>query len=260
MGTIADNNKTWYELENEDAFWESGDPDRAVYRFVPFDILLQLFNERRLYLVKTTSWEDVYENFIFKEKVFRGGKTRKMDNVANQFYGQCWTYKKTSDALWRIYSPDRKSVRIKTRQGKLERALSESKYVDSSVSGRVRYFPQSKIEDDIRDLPTITEDKFLSLLLQSLFVKRNSFSHESEFRLICFAEKQKDNTDSSSIQIPINPYDLVESVYFDPRAEDVYVKRCTQILVDAFSYPAKQIKKSGLYSFRPQTIIYTEKD
>lgn len=254
-----DKNKTWYAFDNEDAFLESGDPDKAIYRFVPFDILLQMLNEKRLYLAKTVLWEDVYENFIFKEKVFCGGKAKQMEKIAGQFYGQCWTYKKSSDALWRIYSPDRKSVRIKTRQGKLAQALSESGYAGPSVSGKVRYFPQSKIEADIRNLPTISADKFVTLAIQSLFVKRNSFSHESEFRLICFTDKRT-AIDALVIPIPINPQELIEGVYFDPRAEDAYVNRCTKILVNAFSYPAKQIKKSKLYSFNTQTINYIEKD
>ena len=34
--------------------------------------------------------------------------------IASCTVGQCWTYEKDSDAMWRIYSPDRQGVMIET--------------------------------------------------------------------------------------------------------------------------------------------------
>lgn len=42
----------------------------------------------------------------------------------SDFYGQCWTLKSTSDAMWRIYSPKKDAVRVRTTIRKLAESLS----------------------------------------------------------------------------------------------------------------------------------------
>lgn len=251
-------NRPWYRLDDEDAIFDIGDPNKAVYRFVPFDVLLQMFNEEKIVLVKTASWEDVYENFIFKENVRCKGKDVVLSRAAGLLYGQCWTFKMSSDAMWRIYSPDKKSVRIKTTVKKLDQIEPDEKHSGVLVCGKVRYYPQPIIEEDIRTLPTLTKDEFLTLSIQSLFVKRNSFSHESEFRLVYVADEKSESTVDNVKSFSINPHELIESVMFDPRATDDYVERCTKILVDVFSFPARKIRKSSLYLFNRQEIDYTD--
>lgn len=98
---------------------EKGDTGQSIFRIIPFDALLQLFNEKKNTIVKTSLWEDSYENFILKENIIYHNKTSKLATIQERLFGQCWTTKQTSDALWRIYSPDRNSVRIKTTVGKL---------------------------------------------------------------------------------------------------------------------------------------------
>jgi hypothetical protein len=196
----------------------------------------------------------VYENFILKEVFESDGKKVPINRLSNMFYGQCWTSRKTSDAMWRIYSPDKKSVRIKTRLGKLYNMITPSD--GAFIVGQVRYYSQAKIEEDIRDLPVLTKGEIISLIIQSLFTKRNSFSHESEYRVIYVANPSKENVDAPVKPFRINPFDFIENIYFDPRADDAYVERCKKILTDAFKYPKSRIKKSSLYSFTSQPIRY----
>ena len=248
--------KTWYDFDDANLKSNTDNAEKAVFRYVPFDILLQILNEEKLFLVKTSLWEDVYENFIFKEIVKRNGVKVDIKHTIDSLFGLCWTYKMYSDAMWRIYSPDKKSVRIKTRIGKIEQLGQGNPELGDPVCGRVLYYPQSKIERGIQALSTISEKDFLTLVMQSLFVKRKSFSHESEYRIISLVESSQETRAASVIGFPINPLDFIENIYFDPRADEAYVNRCTKILVDAFSYPASRIKKSNLYSFNQQTINY----
>ena len=225
---------------------------RAVYRFVSFDILLQMLNEKSNYLVKTSSWEDSYENFMSKENIKYRSKKVDLKGIIDNMYGQCWTSKMTSDALWRIYSPDKKGVRIKTTLAKLDQIGEENKARGAFLLGRVRYYSQGVIEESLRSLPEISKTQLVELINRSYFVKRNSFSHESEYRFLYYADKRETDTVVKSFQI--DPYSFIDNIYFDPRADESYVERCTNILVDAFSYPEARIHKSNLYSFKPLDI------
>ena len=247
----------WYDFKSPLRLVKRVDMKKSLFRILSFDGLLQMLNENANYLVKTSRWEDVYENFILKEVLKRDGKETTLNSLSDIFYGQCWTSRKSSDAMWRIYSPDKKSVRIKTRLGKLYNMISPND--GAFIVGQVRYYSQAKIEEDISNLPVLTKGEIITLIIQSLFTKRNSFSHEVEYRVIYVANLDKENVDSPAKPFLINPIDFVENIYFDPRADDAYVERCTKILTDAFNYPKSRIKKSRLYSFTSQPINFVNK-
>lgn len=244
----------WYDLKSPLRLVKGGDMNKALFRILSFDGLLQMLNENTNYLVKTSLWEDAYENFILKEVIKRDGKETAMNSLADIFYGQCWTSKMSSDAMWRIYSPDKKSVRIKTRLGKLYKMITSND--GTFIVGQVKYYSQAKIEEDISNLPVLTKGEIISLIIQSLFTKRNSFSHEAEYRVIYVANSKIEDIDSPAKPFFIKPIDFIENIYFDPRADDAYVDRCTKILTDAFNYPKSRIKKSRLYSFTSQPISF----
>lgn len=249
----TNNDDRWFVLNDTPSTFKERKSNKALFRYCSFDILLQMLNEKKNYLVKTALWEDVYENFLLKEKLRYKGGTLPREVLINRFFGQCWTRKMASDAIWRIYSPDKKSVRIKTNLGKLyDLGLSFPKDGSGTcLFGKVDYYPQTKIEGDLQTLNQVSQDELSQILLQSLFVKRDHFSHEAEYRLIFMSNRA---IKEDIISIPINPLDFIENIYFDPRADDQYVKRCTNILVDAFGYPKEQIHKSELYLFNPLVI------
>lgn len=251
--TKSNTNKTWFTLPPEEYLPQRVSGDIPLYRIIPFDSLLQMLNERTNVLVHTNKWEDVYENFLVNEVFMRDGREMPIYQLAKRFYGQCWTSKQSSDALWRIYSQDRKSVRIKTTIGKLMDSLPNDHESGFFLVGKVEYYNQSKIESDLRKIKQVTMEQLSSLMLQSFFVKRNSFSHESEYRVVFMRDSDPKNH-SDVITIPIDPLSFIDSVCFDPRADNAFVERCAKVLTDAFGFPKSRIKKSSLYSFRPVTI------
>jgi len=100
--------------------------DIPIYHFLCFDHLLYLLKNQRLWINQIKLWDDVYEHFLAKSKHLWGSTPISYHSHISGFYGQCWTLKKESDALWRIYSNDKKSVRIKSRINKvLESSLNE---------------------------------------------------------------------------------------------------------------------------------------
>jgi hypothetical protein len=86
------------------------DGGQAIYRMMPLCYLLEFFESKQNVLVKPHKWKDPFENHIIET-----------ENV----YGQCWTFAKASDALWKIYSKDSVAIRVKSRVQTLKKTLEK---------------------------------------------------------------------------------------------------------------------------------------
>jgi hypothetical protein len=107
-------------------FIEISDLDQPVYRIFPCHRLSEMFSERELVMVRPSSWDDPFENFLLQCGVIDGcGKVTSLASLRDHWYGLCWTTNEDSDAMWRIYSPDKKGVRVKTTIRKLADTLRE---------------------------------------------------------------------------------------------------------------------------------------
>jgi hypothetical protein len=82
--------------------------------------MFELFERSELVLVRPKLWEDPSENFLLRCNLeLDTGKRIDLRNEERQFYGQCWSLKRETDAMWRIYSPQKNGVKIKVRSGNL---------------------------------------------------------------------------------------------------------------------------------------------
>ncbi len=81
--------------------------DKHIYRTMSFERMAEMFLTQKMVLVKPKLWDDPFENFIlnyFEEE----NKGDSFDfNFRNSLYANCWTFQNRSDALWRIYSPNK---------------------------------------------------------------------------------------------------------------------------------------------------------
>ena len=103
-------------------------------------------------------------------------------------YGTCWTRKSVSDAIWRIYSHDKKSVRIKSTPNIIYRNIAKGlqDYPKSKLFiGRVEYLTTNQIKEKAKKFTkgVISGDSG-KVVAESLLFKRNSFSHEEEVRVL----------------------------------------------------------------------------
>lgn len=107
--------------------------DSFIYRIVSLRRLFDLFAGEANVLVKPSKWQDPFENFILR---------------ADRIYAQCWTLQKASDAMWRIYSPNAKAVRIRSTVRRLLESLNADRastaYTEAFI-GRVRYLNNQKL-------------------------------------------------------------------------------------------------------------------
>lgn len=105
--------------------FKAKDIDRPIFRFLTKERLFEIFKSHNNVLVSPKLWEDPFENHIMSS--FIKQKTEDEKDICigfrDNFYGQCWTQTRESDAMWRIYSPEKNGARITTTPRKLLQSL-----------------------------------------------------------------------------------------------------------------------------------------
>jgi hypothetical protein len=226
--------------------------DEPIFRIISINRLFQLFETRNNVLVKPNKWEDPFETFISKSITKLKFEHEKGNTVGikDDLYGQCWTRTRESDAMWRIYSPNKNGVRISTTPRKLLNSLAltigSAKKHYSSYIGKVNYLSTSELKEYVNK----NVDRWVYFdfdgrgLASSLLFKRIAFEHENEVRLI-YNSKFKGYKDSEIFSYRINPLELIDDIIFDPRIEYAEFKRHKKNLIQ-FRFE-KKIVKSMLY-------------
>ncbi len=225
---------------------------------MPLRYFLSTIKRRMLYLPRVSKWDDPYELFLFKQK-FINSHGVQMDTIsqAHRIYGQCWTTSRDSDAMWRIYSPDKMSVRIKTTIQNIEditkSAIGKGLFI---MHSHVVYKSQKEIDNYIKTL-TCASVMGSNTLQESLFVKRNNFEHEKEYRMIAWLTDVDENGKPISynpeyIELPFAD-NFIQEVYLDPRLttdEADMLKSALSLRLGG----SCSVSQSKLYKFKQHTI------
>jgi hypothetical protein len=226
--------------------------DKPIFRFLSKDRLFQIFEKHANVLVNPKLWEDPFENYIANS--ITQLKFEDEQNICigfrDNFYGQSWTQTRESDAMWRVYSPDKNGARIMTTPRKLLKSLYEhcgddiSNY--SCFLGKVKYYKTKELKTYISN----NVDKWVYFdptgngLAQSLLCKRTSFKHEDEVRLL-FNSKFKGEKNPNILSYRFNPLDIIDSIVFDPRIDYAEFKKYKERLIELRF--KNKIVKSNLY-------------
>ncbi|MET0012037.1 MAG: DUF2971 domain-containing protein [Sedimenticola sp.] len=233
--------------------------DKYVYRIISLERLLELFVTSKNVLVKPAKWEDKFENFILIAKVKHSSENIVEYNIHDRIYGQCWTFEKSSDAMWRIYSPNKDGLRIRTKV----RTLLESMYEAHPhlpelrcCLGKVKY---KKDKELMEVANSIFDDDGISVenIFKSLLVKRNAFKHENEVRLL-YDGWTEENTDNSLYSYDFNPHKIISQIMIDPRRKYLEFQKIKQIIKETTGYEG-DIKRSLLYTL-PKNIVVNVKN
>lgn len=199
-----------------------------LYRTLDFSRVVQIFEKKELYFVNPSVWEDPCEERIKHSK-------------NHALFAQCWCERGVSDAMWRIYSQNGMGVRISTTKEKLEAALKglakEKKY--KYRVRKVVYKTQKEFEKEAVKITNELSTGFdVSRAVDMLYMKRDAFSHESEWRATLFFPDEKEIGGKKAVTIPIDPHSFIDRILLDPRAPDE--------LVEAFKfYFKRKIKFRG---------------
>lgn len=229
-----------------------------LYRIMPLCHFLQMLDSQKMYLPRVSQWEDPYELFLFKQHFVNStGQEIDVLSQASRIYGQCWSSVRKSDALWRIYSQDHLGVQIKTSVEKLnsliEQQIGKGLYLRL---GQVEYVSEKYLNNWITTLKMPMDN---ANLVNSLFIKRDSFSHEKEYRLIAWLADVDENNKHvvccpDHIDLSIDPLQMIYEVSLDPRL----TKEEAELLKNAIALRLGgkcRVSQSTLYKFKQHTII-----
>ncbi|WP_119307363.1 DUF2971 domain-containing protein [Cohaesibacter haloalkalitolerans] len=219
------------------------DLDKPIYRIFPVSRFIQVLTTKELTLVKPSKWDDPFENLLLSSEIKVGTTTADIA-ARNSVYGQCWTLHRETDAMWRIYSPNKDGVRVRSTPRKLLDALKGDCGDYSELRcfiGKVRYLTLKSLKKKLQSVNIF--DANGSGIAESLLYKRKEFSHEKEIRLVFSGEDHKCTSDIFGFKI--DPSQTLDRVLFDPRmSEDLRKSYITAI--KALGYTA-EIKRSTLY-------------
>lgn len=231
--------------------------EEYVYRFLPLRYFLQLLDNRSLFFPRVSTWEDPYELFLFKQRfIDTKGMPINVLSLSENIFGQCWTTQRDSDALWRIYSPDLMSVRIKTTVSRITSFIEKNQENGLLIkSGMVDYQAQNQIEAWLKSLLPSSINAIP--LIDSLFIKRNSFAHEKEFRIIIWKTDFKEygtyESNSKYINLPIDPQKFILEVNLDPRLSQEEVNLWKPAISLRLGSSCR-VSQSRLYQIKSNTI------
>jgi DUF2971 family protein len=222
--------------------------DTFVYRIVPKNRFYELFDIQENVLVTPSMWDDPFENFVLKSLVLDSAGAQGKFGFHNDLYGQCWTLHKSSDAMWRIYSPHMDAIRIRTTIDKLANSLSVHLNNWAHVQcliGQVRYLSEAKLKK-FAEL-VFKNGIALESIGRTLLVKRKAFSHEREVRLM-YLEKDTNVSHANGLyRYPIDPHAVIDQVMIDPRLSKLDAKALKKEIESKTGFQG-EIKRSLLYA------------
>lgn len=194
--------------------------DDHLYRYISLAQFISLIENQKLFLRKVKSWDDTWEApddqlpIIMDDGSERYGESL----IVTSTVGQCWTYEKDSDAMWRIYSPDRQGIMIETDVD----SFFEIDNLKRAVLAKVIYFNKSNY---VKKRYEITNNKSYRYA-GDMALKREAFKHENEVRLLVCLQGYcgiGNCWDIPVVGFGINLSTFLKSITFDPRADDWFV-------------------------------------
>lgn len=222
-----------------------------IHRIFPFERFVDLVRNQWLALVRPSCWEDPFENPLNRmiTDALTGRKLR-LPHFESKLFAQCWSFAFESDAMWRIYSTDRRGVLV-TASAQALLTLGKPQFegpMEQVFLGKVQYKSQAELkemlesQDFLRNVlraPMYSHDSSSVLLY-----KRDSFKHEEEVRLILSRHISEVPGDIARFQIPLD--EVILKVTLDPRLNDEEFERYSY-LMDKIGYKGR-IECSSLYS------------
>jgi len=197
--------------------------ERFLYRYISFEAFVGMIQKKALTLVLPETWDDPKECTPFyyllehQENIYA---RIALLAVYNKTYGQCWTELSESDAMWRIYSFNNRTIQIKSLEDKLKQ-LPDVRVVPVEYSDKIDFGNLNGVE----------------AFLKALAIKRCAFSHEKEVRII----RHYKFSDEDDLQQHIKAYlatnkhpqmlEIIDSMYPGLSLEEK-VDRIAQLLND----------------------------
>ena len=201
-----------------------------LYRYMPFEVFIDIVINQKLTLLSPAKWEDSYEGWFLKELSKSEKIGEQISQIINSICGQCWSKNGDHIPLWSIYSYNNKSIMIKT-------TLQDLEGLEGVYCREMDYSKGAEISVD--ELTAFVMNPSPENMLIPFTKKRDGFIHENEYRIFAFSDCKP------TIDIPIpNINEFIKGVMVHPFANDWYVD-IVKSVCDRFNLPFDG--KSELY-------------
>lgn len=244
--------------------------DKFIYRIIPYDRFIDNLEKKENILIRPKLWDDPFENILslqVQNNVFQYDKYF--------IYAQCWTFSEESDLLWRAYSSNKESVKLRSTPRKLINSIINSKIIstinsnpkivfqnmDDSITegldgfiGKVKYLSNKRLIDLLKKAFCKCDyDGYYETLL----LKRHAFKSENELRIgiryfFGFNDIQILLSDDF-FKYDVEIFDMVDEIVFDPRISD-FKYNALKSQIQQYGYP-HLVYKSNLYEIPSITNI-----
>lgn len=183
-----------------------------LFRIARVDHLIGDITNGIATLPRVIGWDDPHEAAFFTRRVLmHSGERIGLSELAIDWFGQCWSTKPESDAMWRIYNRCGNAIRIETTAKDLLQAFYSKaiavrpafeKWASLSLFlGKVQYLDAASMSDLMMTPVTSVMTPNAEGIARMLVQKRDAFDHENEVRLLyqslkgdAYAEDQLDDT------------------------------------------------------------------
>lgn len=221
--------------------------DQPIYRIMPEKYVIDLFVNRENVLSQVHNWKDKFENFQLKLGGVLNGEPFEY-GFRDDFVGQCWTRERLSEAMWGIYAndPHCRFLRIRSTPRKLITALVKEHPKmpqETCFVGKVLYKREKDLKAHVDNGGTLQLNAVS--FAQSLLLKRRSFKHESEVRLIYFGEAKSYDT-KGLYRYTVDPHKMITQIMADPNRDRTNWLADKNGIEQATGYQG-EIKRSKIY-------------
>jgi hypothetical protein len=223
---------------------ETPHADTKVWRYLDLERLIALLHTKSLHMCRLDSFRDPWEGTWPQSVVDAvrsnwegkgGGFLEMSKNLRCANYVSCWHESDTeSAALWDLYS-GKSGVAIQSTVWRLQNAIKDER---AFHLGRVRY-----VDFEREPLPTLN-------LLVPAFLKRKSFEHEKEVRVL-FWKVPEDMRFEAAAPVEALSLDsnmLIQSLYVAP-SSPAWLVEPLQALCRQYGVAAP-VHRSSLYDPR----------
>lgn len=217
--------------------------DKFIYRIIRFEFLKKWFETGQLPLLSPSLWEDPFESALMRQ-VFPQEENRL--EARGRMHGLSFSKNGISDALWRIYSPDINSIRIKTNAGILSNALKHAPELQQGniYLGSVRYSNTKEWMEQAKKIRSLAKRNGPKAIAEAMLLKRRPFTHEEEIRLLYIDGSTGKN--ENLLYVTLDPHEVIQTLLIDPRTETAVAKKYKDYFKIKAGYK-KSVAQSSIY-------------
>lgn len=206
--------------------------DLVIWRYMSVDKYISLLQTSALHMCRLDGFDDPWEGYW--PVGYREFISDDMDIKSKAYlFVNCWHANNyESAAMWDLYGSRHSGVAIKTTVGSLKRSIIDE---EDFYIGAVQYV----------DYDHYVERSMLNIAVPA-FIKRQSFLHEQEVRLLSFgfpaigADGKCSDTRLQAMSCKVDLADLMAEIYFSPTMPSWLVTALTDVsekygLTDCFN-------------------------